>query len=130
MQDRWDDFVATGAVVLAVAHSSLEVLREYLKTRSWSFEVVTDPDRAAYSRLELGRAAVWDYFRPKVLAGYLRAVSRGWRVRRPYGGEDLHQLGGDFILDRQHRLRFAWRSADPTDRPSAEQLLDAIRSAA
>ncbi len=127
VQRRWADFDALGVVVLGVAHSSVEVLRFYLQSMSWSFEIVTDPERRAYSRLELRRTSIWDYFRPRVIAGYLRIMLSGWRVRRPFGGEDLHQLGGDFVLDRQHRLRFAWRSSDPLDRPTIEQILDRFR---
>jgi hypothetical protein len=42
-------------------------------------------------------------------------------------GEDVLQLGGDFILDREGRLAYAYRSADPTDRPAVEVLLRAVQ---
>jgi len=47
-------------------------------------------------------------------------------LHAPRSGEDLLQLGGDFVLDAQRRLLFAYRSADPSDRPTVRQLLDAL----
>ena len=38
------------------------------------------------------------FFRPGVLARYLRLILTGWRPRRGEAGEDMLQLGGDFIL--------------------------------
>jgi hypothetical protein len=67
--------------------------------------------------------------RPRVLLGYLRLVWRGWRPRRAREGEDVLQLGGDFVLDGQGRLVFAYRSIEPTDRPSVEMLVQALRGA-
>ena len=42
-------------------------------------------------------------------------------------GEDALQLGGDFLVDRDGGILWAYRSVDPTDRPTVEQLL-ALRS--
>jgi hypothetical protein len=130
VQARWPDFAATHAVVLGVAPSPLEVLRAYLTTTSWSFEIVCDPERIAYRRLSLARARWRDYLRPKVLFGYLKILFHGGRVKRPSGQEDLHQLGGDFLFDRSLRLRQAWRSRDPIDRPSMDELLNALQRVA
>ena len=40
---------------------------------------------------------------------------------------DSTQLGGDFLIDAQGVLRLAYRSQDPTDRPSIATLRDALR---
>jgi hypothetical protein len=39
------------------------------------------------------------------------------------------QLGGDLVLDGQGRPAYAYRSAEPTDRPTLEALLQAVRHA-
>ena len=41
---------------------------------------------------------------------------------------DSAQLGGDFIVDADGNIRFAHRSHDPTDRLTAVQLLEEIKS--
>jgi hypothetical protein len=43
-------------------------------------------------------------------------------------GEDVLQLGGDFVLNGDRRLIYAYPSADPTDRPAAESLVQAVRA--
>ena len=49
-------------------------------------------------------------------------------LEAPYRGGpgDIHQLGGDFLLDRSGRLMLAHPSTDPADRPTVQQLLDAL----
>ena len=77
---------------------------------------------------ELGRTSWASFFRPGVLARYLRLMIRGWRVRGPDKGDDLLQLGGDFVIDAAGKLAYAFRSEESTHRPSANTLLKAIRA--
>ena len=114
--------------MLVVTLSRPEVLTEYLKQNPWPFEVVGDPDLRGYRAFGLQRASWWTYLRGGVLAGYLRLIFRGWKPRQPYEGEDVHQLGGDFIVDGQRRLIYAYPSREPTDRPKVEDLLGVFRS--
>jgi hypothetical protein len=67
---------------------------------------------------------------PRVLWGYLKLIWRGTRPEKLEPGEDLFQLGGDFVLDGAGRLVFAYPSKTSTDRPSVAGLLDAVRKAA
>jgi hypothetical protein len=61
---------------------------------------------------------------------YLRQMLRGWLPEKPGAGEDLLQLGGDFVLDGEQRIVFAYRSREATDRPPATAILEAVRQAA
>lgn len=67
---------------------------------------------------------------PRVLWGYLKLIWRGTPPEKPEPGEDLFQLGGDFVLDGVSRLVFAYPCKTPTDRPPPALLLDAVRKAA
>ncbi len=60
---------------------------------------------------------------------FLRAIFRGTLPKLPAKNDDLFQLGGDFILDTEHRIRFAFSSREPTDRPSVDRLLAELHSA-
>lgn len=51
---------------------------------------------------------------------------KGWRSPGS-GGDDTTQLGGNFIIDAGGILRLAYRSYDPTDRPSVEFLQKEIQ---
>ena len=67
------------------------------------------------------------FFRWSVLARYLRLIFTGWRPHRGEAGEDMLQLGGDFILSADRHLLYAHRSGDPADRPAAADLVDRIK---
>jgi hypothetical protein len=126
VQPQYPTIHHLGTEVLTVTMSKPAYLREYLKERAWSFPVVCDPDLEAYRHFGLERISWWTYLRGGVIAGYLRLIFRGWMPRMPIKGEDVNQLGGDFILDEQRRLIFAYPSRVPTDRPTVATLIDVL----
>ena len=130
MQEAYEEIRTLGAETLLVAQARPEILSEFLCERPLPFPAVADPSRAAYQAFGLGRTSWAALLRPGVVFRYLRLVFRGGRLRRPYKGEDVLQLGGDFVLDRRGRVVYAYRSAEPTDRPSVQDLLRVVRAAA
>lgn len=120
------ELAADGIAVLAVVQAKPAVLRPFLARRPYPFPVVSDPDRTAYRAFGLGRVGWGHFLRPDVLFGYLRHLATGRRVRKPAVGEDVRQLGGDFLVSRNLRLVYAHPSRAATDRPT----LAAIRAAA
>jgi peroxiredoxin len=125
-----EDLAALGCSVLVVAQARPEMLSLYLARKAWRVSIVSDPERAAYAAFGLERTGWLAFFRPKVLWGYLRGMFRGYGVKKPYAGEDVLQLGGDFVLDKRARVVFAYPSADPTDRPAVGAIREALQSAA
>jgi peroxiredoxin len=125
--NRLDEFRATGITVVAISMSRPDVLARYVAERPLPVPIFADPDRTVYAALELGRTSWVRLLRPRMVARYLGMIARGGKVGRVPEGEDALQLGGDFLVDRQGRIVWAYRSVDPTDRPSVEQLL-ALRS--
>ena len=91
------------------------------------FAAVSDPTRAGYRAFALGRASVLSFLRPRVLWGYASKLLRGWMPTKPVD-DDLFQLGGDFILDAEGRLVYAYPSRDATDRPPVSALIEALGS--
>jgi hypothetical protein len=92
------------------------------------FPVLSDPERIVYRAFGLGHTSWKKIFQGGVLGRYLGLILRGWWPRRSPRGEDLMQLGGDFILDPLRRLAYAHRSAEPTDRPLIGELLKAVEA--
>lgn len=123
MQDHLDAIHARGAELVAISQSRPAALAAQLRREPRPFPFLCDPERKAYRAFGLERGRWGMFFRPHVLAHYLRQMLHGWGLRRPVPGEDVLQLGGDFILDRTGRLVFAHRSADPSDRPAVGELL-------
>ena len=124
-----DEFAARGCSVLVVTQAKPEVLSLYLSRFQWSVPLVCDPERTAYAAFGLERTGWLTFFKPRVLWGYFRGMWKGHRVKKPYAGEDLLQLGGDFVLSRERKLVFAYPSADPADRPAIADLFETLPSA-
>jgi hypothetical protein len=127
VRQRYQEIRRCGAEVLAVTQARPEFLAAFLRDEPLPFPLVADPERAAYRAFGLERAAWATLFRPTVVWHYLRLLLRGWGLRWPRSGEDLRQLGGDFILDAQGRFVFAHRSAEPTDRPALTTLVKTLQ---
>ena len=123
-----DELAAAGSSILVVAQARPEVLSRYLSRSSWQVPIVSDPELVGYKAFGLERTGRLTFFRPRVLWGYFRGMFKGYGVKAPYEGEDMLQLGGDFLLERSSRIVFAYPSADPADRPSVAAILEAIRS--
>jgi hypothetical protein len=128
VHEHYDQARSAGAEVLVITMSKPEALGRYLKMRAFPFPVVGDPERAAYSAFGLQRTSWGTVFRPDVLARFTGLILRGWLPRRPGEGEDVLQLGGDFVLDARQRVIYAYCSKEPTDRPTIEELLNAVQS--
>ncbi len=123
-----EEFAARGSSVLVVSQAQPEVLAQYVARQRWDVPIVSDPQRAAYRAFGLERTHWLAFFRPRVLWRYLREMRKGYRVRMPAAGEDVLQLGGDFLLSPDRKVTFAYPSADPTDRPSVAELMRALLS--
>ena len=100
---------------------------EAVSAASLPLPTVCDPDRAAYRYFGLDRGRWSMFLRWGVLARYLRLIFTGWRPRRGEAGEDMLQLGGDFILSADRHLLYAHRSNDPADRPAAADLVNQMQ---
>lgn len=98
----------------------------YREAHGWPFPVVSDPSRAAYRAFGLGSATTARLFGPRVVLRYAALMMRGYRPG--VSDSDVHQLGGDFVLDAGRRVVSAHRSSDPADRPPAAELVRALRA--
>lgn len=128
MLKHLDEIRGLGGDVLVITLVPPTLLAPYLQRRAWPVLVLADPSLNAYRAFALGRTPWWTFLRPLVVARYLWHLLRGWRPEKPSGEEDLLQLGGDFVLDRNRRIVFAYRSKEPTDRPGVRELIDAVRA--
>ena len=128
MEAARDEFAARGCSVLVVTQAKPEFVRHFLSKRPYAAAFASDPDRVVYRAFGLERTPWQVFARPRVLLGYLAAMFRGYAPVVPYRDEDVLQLGGDFVLDHTGQIVFAYRSREPTDRPSVTALLAALPS--
>jgi peroxiredoxin len=119
------EFDRRGVSVVVVSFAEPAGLVHYQELHRWPFAIFTDPERKAYRTFDLQRLSLFRVFSPATLKRYLQLLFKGMK-QEPYGGEDIYQSGGDFLLDREGNILFAHRSQDPADRPAPAKLLEVI----
>ena len=110
--------------VAIISFGTFPGTRDWLQETPVQFEFFLDPQRKTYQAygLEYSLTRSWG---PKVWFTYARLLLSGHRWRGIQG--DSAQLGGDFIVDGNGIIRLAYRSYDPTDRPSIDRIISILR---
>jgi peroxiredoxin len=120
---NYDRIRAAGIGVIGVGHAPPAIVERFVEREGIPFPIVTDPHREGYKFFNLGRVSVWHFFRPRILFNFIKLLFRGEKIRRLTRTEDVFQLGGDFLIDRERTILHAYPSRDATDRPSVEAIL-------
>ena len=128
MAGRIGEFRELGVDVAAVSMSKPSSLALYLASNSLPLPIFADPERKAYSAFALGRSTWGQIIRPGVMWRFMKHVVRGAKIRLVPEGEDALQTGGDFLINPNLQLLWAFRSNDPTRRPSVDELVHAART--
>lgn len=130
MLERREEIERLPASVVLVAYDEVSLLQaKILHDLPLPFDLLLDPDRAAYAAWGMGRTNLLGaMLSPSLNWRYLKLLLRG---RRFLGfAPDMFQLGGDFVVDRQGKVAFAHRMRDNGDRATVERLLDELRAVA
>ena len=122
MRDQLERF--GDAHVAAVTFASQERLAAHRDHLTLPFPLLADPDRAIYRQFRLGRAPLRRVYNPGTLLLYAHLIGKGRKLRRP--SEDTRQLGGDFVINRSGLLVRGFWPRSPDDRPSVDQLIEAV----
>ena len=102
--------------VIIISFGSYPAAQSWLKETCAPFQLLLDSERVVYQAYGLERSFLHSWG-PKTLT-----AGRKWRGIQG----DSAQLGGDFIVDTNGVIRLAYRSHDPTDRPSTDRLMDLL----
>lgn len=100
--------------------------KAYVAQTKIPWPLLIDTDRKLYQAYGMGRASLWKLIRPIAIVRYLANIFRGTMPGRQ--GSDIHQLGGDVLIDRQNRVRLHYVSQDPHDRPAVSTIMDLTAS--
>jgi alkyl-hydroperoxide reductase/thiol specific antioxidant family protein len=120
-------FKERGARIAVVGQGLPDAMDEFCASRGvdGALICVSDPERAAYDAFGLERRGdLNDVMGPKILGAGIKAFRFG--VGLPGKGQDIRQLGGAFVIDRDGTLRLAQRAATSADRATVDQLLAAL----
>ncbi len=125
MRDHHEELEAHGVRALLVSFGQEWLARRWMQETNAPFPLLMDPERSVYRAYGLERSFAKSWH-PRMLLHYLGLLLKG-RKLRPIQGDPI-QLGGDFIVDSQGIVRYAHPSEDPADRPSFQQILEALKS--
>ena len=127
MRDRWERSVE-GADLALVTFASPRAAGGYGRRFDLGMPVLSDPERGWYRALGLPRGSTSTVFRWRTLREYGSLMAKGRRLERPT--DDIHQLGGDMVVDRSGRISWLYRSDAPDDRPTAGDVIAAALAVA
>jgi hypothetical protein len=130
VRKHYDEIRRLNGEVLVIAFTRPDQVANFLAKYPLPFPVVADPKREAYRTFGLGRTSWRTIFTGRIIWHYLKLMLRGWLPKKPGEGEDVLQLGGDFVIDSGRRLVYSYPSKDPTDRPPPAALVEAVRTTA
>lgn len=118
------EFEAHKARIVVISFGRPGQARIWLDETKAPFTLLLDPERKAYRAygLEYSLLRSWGL---NMWQQYAHLLFKGRRWHGIQG--DSGQLGGDIVVDSKGRIRFAYRSHDPTDRPDIHTLLAVLR---
>ncbi|XP_077992630.1 uncharacterized protein LOC144446681 [Glandiceps talaboti] len=125
---RQDEVVSAGGRVLLVSFFSQQAGVKWLEEMQCPFDMLLDPDKQLYKEIGLGYSLckVWEM---QVMHYYVTQIAskRALPKRLSEKSEDIHQMGGDFIINTDGKMEFIYYSRKSTDRPTVDQLIDSLK---
>ena len=86
--------------------------------------LLVDENREMYHRYDMLDASFWDLWGPRNLWVYLKELLKGQKLHKP--SNDVHQRGGDVLIDPNGIVRLHHVGTGPADRPSVEEILKRV----
>lgn len=119
--------VERGSRVVIVARGTESDARQWVDKYKYPFQLLLDLPMKFYRELGLRRSVkkVWSI---PTMMHYTEQKVAGIPGYPAYRGDDLHVMGGDFMVDSQGKLVLAYASALPKDRPTLEQIFTTLDS--
>ncbi len=125
LQQHQDDLKSLGMAVVVVTFESPAIAENYAREGGFPWPILLDEPRELYRAYGMGRGSSWAVLGPGSWWGYIKLLLRGRKLHQPT--DDVHQLGGDVLIDPKGTVRLRYVSRTPIDRPTVESLLEAAR---
>jgi len=114
-----------GVSVVMVTFESTTSAGGYAKDTATDWPILIDEQRHLYESYQMHRAGFWDIWGPKTWRAYFEQLMKGNFPRLTKG--DIHQRGGDVLIDPQGHIRLHHVGAGPADRPSVDSIIEIIK---
>ena len=93
----------------------------YVRDSQLPWPLLVDTRRTLYQAYGMYQGNWWNLYGPPAIGIYLKLLWRGRRLKRP--GSDVHQLGGDVLIDPDGIVKIHYVGVGPADRPEISTLL-------
>lgn len=110
--------------IVIVTFESRESAITYLQETSLEYPMIIDKQRTLYHYCQMFHAGFWDIWGPLTWWAYLKELLKGNTPKRSSG--DIHQRGGDVLIDNNGVVQLHHVGAGPSDRPSVESILKRV----
>jgi len=101
--------------------------RAYVMETGLSWPLLVDGDRSLYRAYGMLKAGFWDIWGPSTWRVYLKELLRGNLPKKSSG--DIHQRGGDILIDPGGIVRIHHIGKGPSDRPAVADILRLVDKA-
>jgi hypothetical protein len=126
LRERREALDALGVKVLVVVFEVEPGGPSHLEADGVRWPILRDEARTLYAAYGMQRASWWDIWGPATWWAYTKALWKGGRLQHATG--DVHQRGGNVLVDPEGIVRLHHVGRGPADRPSIDALLDAVRA--
>ena len=110
--------------IVAVSFGTPYWANVWLEETGAPFPVWLDPEKKSYDVYGM-ITSKWAAWGPANLWFYAKALMRGEKTKGDRG--ETGQMGGNFIVDSNGIVQFAYPSKNPTDRPALSSLLQTLQ---
>lgn len=124
MRERKEEFNGRNATVAVVTFENDFFARQYVAETGLAWPLLIDGHRQLYHGYGMLAASFGDLWGPATWLAYLREILKGRRPKPTHG--DIHQRGGDVLIDPTGIIRLHHVGRGPADRPPVETILGTI----
>jgi hypothetical protein len=108
-----------------VAYSLVDTASSWVQNCGFDFPLAVDTERELYVSLGLPRSVlIWTI---PTLIKYAEQLRAGIKLLTLGKGDDVHQMGGDFVVDSAGKLAYIYRGKTSYDRPLVKDLIAALK---
>lgn len=107
----------------AVTFAPYAQAEKYWQDLGFPWPLLLDENRELYRGYGMYRAGFWDIWGPRTWLAYLKELSHGNLPKNISGSGDIHQQGGDVLIDDQGIVRLHHVGSGSSDRPPVQAIL-------
>jgi len=110
--------------VIVITFESLDSAAFAVAKTATEFSYFVDKERTLYKHYGLLKAGFLDLWGPRSWLVYLRLVLKGRKMLKTKS--DIHQRGGDVLIDPQGVVRYHHIGTGPGDRPDPKVICNEV----